>query len=287
MMRRIPHEWPLVAFSSLAVAGAGTLAVGALVSAAGRPASALGARLAGEAPLATGLVLLGLGLAVSVIHLGRPLRAGLALSRIGASPLSNEVAAVGLTMALAVAALAAPDPTGVALAVRYALAFAAALLLVTIGLVYRLGGQRSWRGAAVLAPPVAGLAFGAVAGELIAPSLGGPLAALQPLTRLDAAIALIALDFAVTCRRWRLLRRPASPLEAVHPAAFARRHVLFAVRVLLFDAAPLLLLAAGAAGAAVGAMAAGLVVDRAAFYGLALRRTTEAEVASAEAVMAG
>jgi len=322
------HEWPLVAFTSLAGAGAGILAASA--AAADRP---LG--LAGILGIAAGFL-------VSTVHLGRPLRAPLALTRVGRSALSNEVLLGGLAMAFGSAWLAAPalapgwtigvgsvymsvlDPIAAASTMlRVAAAGTAALFLLALGLVYRLKGHRTWQDVAVVSPLLAGLAFGALSVYQFAdarPLWTGSLAAM--LLAADAAVAIGVGSVYVSARGPITEMSPLGPSGKptrprfglpVHPGFFARRHVIVACRLVLFDLAPAVLLAAAYvtaantaahtaaphtgvahtvatnaafAWAAIAVMACGLVLDRVTFYGLAVRHTTDAELAQTERLIA-
>jgi DMSO reductase anchor subunit len=269
MMAERLHEWPLVLFTTLVVGGAGLLAASAL---AGDQRSGLAA-----------LAALGLGFAVSLAHLGRPLRAPLAVRRAGQSRLSDEIVAGGATWLCGAAWLLAASHhavgPAVATAARTAALAAPIALLVVVGLLYRLPAQQTWRGWATVAPAVAGLAFGVVAVTVLS-------AAPAPPWVTPAAAWLVVTDAALTLARWRGLQRHRTMGVPVHEAIFARRHVLLAARLALFDAVPILLAAglptaAGSAGP-VAVMAAGLLLDRLLFYGLAVRRTTQAELMRAE-----
>ena len=269
------HEWSLVAFTWAAIVGAGLLAVSAVL---------------GERPLAWwGLCAIGAGFLVSTAHLGRPARAAMALRRAGRSPLSNEILIGGLALVSGIVWMFAPAASGVlaldaagsirlATGARVATAAVASLFLLAVGLVYRLRGQHTWRGAATAGPVLAGLASGAAGAALLSVA---PPAWLYP-----AAWLLLAADAAVACVRWRTIARVGFP--PVHARLFAHRHALMTGRIALFDLLPAVLLSVGggvAAAAALAAMAAGLLLDRVAFYGLAQRATTDAELARIEDVI--
>ena len=268
------HEWSLVAFTWTAIAGAGLLAASAMLD---------------ERGLACwGLCAIGVGFLVSTAHLGRMSRAALSLRRAGRSPLSNEVLIGGLTLASGIvwlippaapggAVLDAADSTRLAAGARVAAGATSSLFLLAVGLVYRLPGQRTWRGAATIGPLLAGLAFGAAGAALLSMA---PPAWLYP-----AAWLLLAADAAVSFARWRAIGRSGS--LPVHARLFERRHALMAGRIALFDLLPAVLLwiGGGAAAAAMATLAAGLLLDRVAFYGLAQRSTTDAELARVEDVI--
>jgi DMSO reductase anchor subunit len=258
------RHWPLVVFTSFAIAGAGLVAASACAE--------LVYGLPDASALAAGTVLLAAGLAVSLGHLGQKARAGLALRGAWRSALSNEVLFAGL--ALAAAALAAGlDLAGTHTQAATALAGAlSAAFLVTVGLVYRIRGQRTWTGCSAVTPLSAGLAFGAIA---VRSGAGGGA--------LLGTLLLIGADALCFAGRWRDVAGIALTDAARANPWMMRRRPLLAARVALLDVAPALLLLVSPASLAVLAAAAGLVVDRFGFYALALQHTTEHEVAGVEA----
>lgn len=258
----------LVAFTSLAIAGAGLVAASALVElvhgfVSGRMAAA-------------GAALLAAGLLVSLGHLGRRRRAPLSVRGAGRSALSNEALAAGL--ALAAAALAA----GLDLAgghVRAVTAIAGAVnaaFLVSIGLVYRVRGQRAWRGFSAVTPLTGGLAFGVIAVQTLS-NTGGVF---------PGTLFVIGIDALVFTRRWRDVAGIAFTEATFANPWFVNRSPLLAARFFLFDVIPFFLLAVTPTPAAVLAAAAGLVIDRFGFYALAVQHTTEHEIAGVEARIA-
>ncbi len=261
------HEWPLVVFTTLAIVGAGLLAT-PLVAwlAADTPNLAVDAAPWGSA-------LLGAGLVISTAHLGRPLRAPLASQGLGRSRLSAEAVVAGLALLLGIATASLPHLSP---ALGLAAAAAAIALLVTLGLVYNLPGQQTWRGAVVWMPLTTGLAFSAVA-----------LIALRGATTVatGVAAAAVAADTALLLSRQRLLARPTIPLAPRYPSVFARRRPILAARLALVDALPACCLLAGLPEGAVGLLGLGILVDRVGFYGFASQHTTEAEVGRVEAVI--
>lgn len=253
---------PLVAFTSLAIAGAGLVAADAAV---GAPGGSTGFAAAGA-------VLMGAGIAVSLVHLGQKRRAGLAARGIGRSALSNEAAAA-IVAALAAAAAALFGAAGRPNAAVSAVAgLASAAFLLSIGLVYRVGGQRTWRGFTVATPLTGGLAFGAV--TLHAASAAGGIPA--------ETLLAVAADTLVFSRRWRDIVAMRVPAAVGTDAWWRRRAQALGARFFLLDALPVFLLATGAARAAAICAAAGLVVDRVAFYALAVQHTTEFEAGLVE-----
>jgi DMSO reductase anchor subunit len=262
------HEWPLVLFSALAMAGAGILAAWPLSEATG---IAGGTRM--NAVVATAL--LAIAMAVSIAHLGRWHRFPLALGRSGRSPLSTEVLAAAATLASVL-----PLAFGVGgMAPAWWSGFVAAvscLFLVSLGLVYRLPASTSWTGLVPIGPLVSGLLFGV----------------LWRLSAVDAwglrftwpALLLVGLDAAVLGARARAVAQAAG--QPAHPAIHTARHLLLVARFLLFDAGVVLFVQRGAPQAALLAAALGLLLDRYAFYGLAVTRTIESEIDAVEAVLA-
>lgn len=263
------HEWPLVVFTTLAVIGAGLLATPLLsFVAAGTPAPA--------APsVRWGALLLASGLAVSLAHLGRPLRAPLVSSGLGRSRLSAEVVAAVVATLLGATAAFFPYVSPI---LDIATALAAIALLVTLGLVYALPGQQTWRGVVVWIPLTSGLGFGAVG---LAASWGEAVTAVGAV----AAVALAADTALLIVRRLALVWPPA-PLAPRYPTMFARLQTLLFTRLALVDILPGCCLLAGLRWTAVVLLALGILVDRVGFYGLAAQRTTESEVGRVEDVLA-
>lgn len=269
-MRIAMHEWPLVLFSSLAIAGAGTLAVEPMLLSAGTSDVAFVRERATWAA-----ALMAVGLVVSLGHLGKPTRLALASRRFGRSWLSTEVV-LGTLVALAgVVLVIGPDATPWQTALGAGASLVACAFLVSLGLVYRLRAQPAWPAAA--SPLLLGLSFGIVAHGAAAP---------ETLARVVVpAIVLLAADAAVAgCRWWRACHVAPWILPS-YPHIFRHRHLLYGGRLLLVNLAPAGLLLASAAPLADVSLGIGLLVDRIAFYGLAALHTTEAEVARIEALL--
>ncbi len=263
------HEWPLVVFTTLAITGAGLLTAPLLGWAiAGTPAPATGT-------MPWGALLLGAGLAVSLGHLGRPLRAPLATLGLGRSRLSAEVVAAAVALAVGGVAAAMPYVSPV---LDTAAALSAAAFLATLGLVYSLPGQQTWRGAVVWMPLTSGVGFGAVS---LAAIWGEAVTAIGAV----AAVALAADTGLLILRRLALVL-PATPLRPRYPALFAGRDVLLAARFALVDIVPGVCLFAGLPKSAAGILALGILVDRLSFYGLACQQTTESAVDRIETLLA-
>ena len=263
------HEWPLVVFTTLAITGAGLLAT-PLVAwvAAGSTAPAAGA-------VRWGVLLLGAGLAVSTAHLGRPFRAPLASLGIGRSPLSAEIVVAGITLLLGIVTAVVRDAPP---ALGFTTAVAALAFLVTLGLVYALPGQQTWRGASAWMPLSGGLLFSPIALAVTREEIGTALGA--------ATAVLLACDTALLVLRYRSLERPQERLTPSHPQIFARRRPMLAARFLLVDILPACGLLAGLPSIAAGLLGLGILLDRLGFYGFASQHTTEAEVGGVERVMA-
>jgi DMSO reductase anchor subunit len=212
---------------------------------------------------------------VSLAHLGRPVRAPLASLGLGRSLLCAEIVVAGVALVLGMATALFPYVSPV---LDVATASAAIALLVTLGLVYSLPGQQTWRGAAVWMPLTSGLGFSAVA---LAAVWGEALVAIGSV----AAVALAA-DTALLVVRRMALEWPQESLAARYPSVFARRQSILAARFALVDILPGCCLLAGLPTAAAGLLGAGILLDRVAFYGFASQHTTEAEVLQVERVIA-
>jgi len=254
----------LVVFTSLAIAGAGLVSASAYFE--------LRYGLAGAPAMASGAGLLAAGLAVSLGHLGQKRRAGLAVRGAGRSALSNEALLAGLALGAAVVAAGlglrgAPSPFATAAAGVLNAAF-----LVSIGLVYRVGGQRTWQGFSAATPLTGGLAFGAIALQTLA----------VPGGVFTATLLLIAIDALLFSQRWRdVVGIPHSDEMLANPWQ-VRRTPLLAARFFLLNVIPFFLLAMSPTPLAALVAAAGLLVDRFSYYALAVQHTTEHEVATVE-----
>jgi DMSO reductase anchor subunit len=255
---------PLVAFTSLAIAGAGLVAACAL-------AHVLHGR-APAGPFAAGVILLAAGLVVSFGHLGQRRRAALAVRGAGRSALSNEVILAGTACGLAMLAggLAwAGAPSG---AVVIAAGLVNALFLISVGLVYRLEGQLTWQGFSALTPLTGGLTFGAI----VLGSSAGADGAMRWV------LLLPAIDALVFSQRWHGIATIPYSAPMLDSAWHRRRSQVLAGRFFLLDVVPFFMLAVAPGPLAIVAAAAGLALDRIGFYALAVQRTTEHEVAAVE-----
>jgi len=271
-MREHAHEWPLVVFTSLAIAGAGIVAVQPLGWVAGVPAVTRW-NTAGR----WGPTLIALGLLVSLAHLGRPARLFQVRRGVRRSALSNEVMLAGGTVAVSAVAALVSGRGATGEVVWFLAAVLAIAFLVSLGLVYRLRGQRTWEGVAAAGPVVSGLALGAAV--LAASDARWPVVIL--------AAFLLGVDAGVFAVRWAGLGRFDPSLRPGRSSLFPWRHLTLGLRLTLFNILSVGLLLAGRNGRAVAALAAGIAIDRLAFYLLAVQHTTEAEIARAEWVIAG
>jgi DMSO reductase anchor subunit len=263
------HEWPLVVFTTLAITGGGLLTTPLLAWAiAGTSAPAADA-------LPWGAALLAAGLAVSLAHLGRPLRAPLAPFGLRRSRLSAEIVLAGVALLLGTASAVFHYVSPV---LDIAAALVAVAFLVTLGLVYSLPGQQTWRGAVVWMPLSSGMGFGAVS---LAGIWGGALVAIG-----SVAAVVLAADTGLLILRRAALVYPRAALAPRYPSLFARLQFLFAARFALVDIVPGACLFAGLPEGAAGLLALGILIDRLAFYGFASQHTTEAEVARVESLLA-
>ena len=259
------HEWPLVVFTTLAVMGAGTLTAPLVAAVAARSSAAA------EPVMLPGALLLAAGLLVSLAHLGRPGRAGLAAVRVGRSWLSTEVVLGGLAMLSGLLVGLRPHamPT-----VTLTAGVLAVLFLATLGLVYRLPGQQTWRGAVVFVPLTTGLGFGALT---LAAAWDGAVLSVGAV-----AAVILAADTVLFAVRRFTLAWPRRPFVPQHPSLYEQRNLLLAARFVLVAAVPGVLVLNGLPKGAAGSLGLGILLDRLMFYGFAAQHTTEAEIASVE-----
>jgi DMSO reductase anchor subunit len=267
-VRREWGEAPLVAFTSLAIAGAGLIAARPLLVAFGlQSPEAVGPELV------WGGLAVGAGLLVSLTHLGRPRRLHLAARGAGRSALSHEVLLAAALIVSVVVASGVERPSSLS-QLSGALALA---LLISVGFVYRLPGQATWLGGVVWSPALLGVALGVALVAARAPDL-------DPRTRWLILGPLLA-DAVLLTARGRALSETRLALTPAHPGLFRRRHQLLVLRGLLANLAPVVLVLVGRDRLAVALLLLGLVADRVAFYGLAAQHTTEAEIRRVEGVI--
>ncbi|MFC1662463.1 DmsC/YnfH family molybdoenzyme membrane anchor subunit [Gemmatimonadota bacterium] len=267
------HEAPLVVFSALVSAGAGTgvthfvFALSDLASFL--PPSGLPALIA---------CLLAIGLLASMAHLGRPGGVTDGLRRIGRSPLSNEGAVAVLALAGAALSSIVPDTNFLFAPVWYLTVGACVGTLISLGAVYRIPGRPGWGGGVVFQPLIAGMIAGWVLWRMAAP---GPM----PFPFFAILIILVLTDLGITASRILVLAGHREESTPSHPQLFALRNTLLLLRCLFVDLLPLLFAATGHWSLATVAVAVGVFVDRTSFYGLGLKETTEAEIARVEGIL--
>lgn len=254
---------PLVVFTSLAIAGAGIVTVDNVLRDTARAAVSTPA-------LTAGVALQALALLLSMLHLGRIDRAPLAPRRIGRSPLSNEVVVAGAALAASAALLVLGWRESAPGGMRLLASALCAGYLTAIGRVYAVPGQLTWTGAASITPIFAGCAFGAVLIQALAVAPDG--------VPRDVA-AVLGIDAVIFVLRWQETAVvDGSAAGRVAGPFWLRRHQWLLARVLLLDVVPFALLLASPTPLVIVVAAAGLVVDRVAFYGLAVQQTTEREI---------
>lgn len=284
------HEVPLVVFSGLAVAGAG-LGASPLVrwvfgGGEGGGLRGLWEGLSRVPALATGLAL-GLGLVVSLGHLGRPRRAWRALRGFGRSALSAEVAILAGAFLLSTGAALGSQggPLGAVAALLAPPLCVMALL--SLGWVYRFRHQHAWRGWAPWQPLVQGGLWGWVAWWLLsAVSAGGPSPSPAALSTVDTHPfwILLALDALVFFWRHKPWGEDGGVAAPVHPHLWAKGRAIRGVRVLFGTILPAVGGGLGWWGWVLAFLSVAVGVERFAFYALARRWTPEAELARLETV---
>ncbi len=266
------HEFPLMLFAALSIAGAGAAATPPLAYLFGlvhRAPERVEARIA--------LFLLGSGLLVSLTHLGRPERMARALSGVGHNPLSTEVLAACMTLAACVGVFIFP-PGGLPAFVMWGIAASAGVsFLVALGFVYRLEGQIAWSVPSEWVPLVLGSLYG-----LIALSAYTSRATSSLVT---VILVLIAIDAGFWAVRWHNVERGFIYGQPIHPGIFAARRRILILRFLLVTVLPGLAYFSAMPVIALIILGIGLLHDRLAFYGLALQRTPEAEVSRVESIL--
>jgi len=260
------HEFPLVLFTALAIAGAG---IGT---------AHLGLRLLGWVPLVPpgwvmALVgsLLALGLLLSVGHLGRPFRSAFSLSRVGRSPLSNEVLVLGVALVTSLGSVTLPPGHSLLAPLSATALVSSVLTLLALGLVYRLPGQLTWAGPVFAQPLILGLAFGLTV-------LQGTLPAG---TRARAELLILVILLADGLLVWERTRRITRVLHRgvpSHPRVQGQKGTALILRIIMGVLLPAGALSAGWSELAGALLFLNLFLDRTLFYGLAVHSDTEAEV---------
>jgi DMSO reductase anchor subunit len=269
------HEAPLVVFSALTAAGAGTALTHLIFSLAGladwTPSSSVPRLVA---------VLMGIGLLVSMAHLGRPGGISDALRGTGQSPVSNEVVALSVALGGAVLLALLPNGSTVFAFVWTLTVTACGGTLFLMGVVYRIPGRPGWGGSMILHPTIVGMIAGWFLWRLAVP---GPM----PVPFFAILILLVLADLGITFRRASVLASDRRMAEPEHPSIFQIRFRLLILRCLLLDLLPLLLAAMEQWRLATLSLGIGVLLDRTLFYGLALQETTEAEIARVEGLLEG
>jgi hypothetical protein len=146
--------------------------------------------------------------------------------------------------------------------------------------VYQLPGQETWEGSAVIHPTVLGIGFGvtAMAGSL-APGVQA---------RIDLLIlGVLTVDALLVWARARRISRGLGKGLPSSPQAMEHRTPLLVLRMAVGVLAPAMALVLGARPLALVALALNLLLDRFLFYGLAIHRSTEAEISRVDRVLAG
>lgn len=266
------HETTLVCFTAAALSGAGVAAARPLAWATG-----LRADDPGRGAAASVLTLICAGLLISIGHLGRPSRMMRALLRTGKNALGTEVTFAALTAAAALLLVCVPLRAA-ALQLLWVLASLAGLgLLASLAWVYWLPGQIAWKGV----PALSVIPLGLLVGYVVHTATAFPRA--RP--GMWGALILAALDALAWAARCARVEAGAGRGEAAHPSAMAQRRWIYVLRFLLVSLPPLAVVLFDAGLAGLVPMALGVIVDRYAFYSLAIKQTTESEVARIESKM--
>jgi DMSO reductase anchor subunit len=218
------------------------------------------------------------GLLVSLAHLGRPRRLHLAARGLGRSAVSLEVLMAAALLVWVVIAEGLGRAGAVGAWASRLTGLLALALLISIGWVYRLPGQRTWVGGVVWTPTLLGVALGVAC---VMARTSHPDPRMQWLV-----LGPLLADAVLLTSRGRALSEAGLTLTPAHPRLFRSRHSLLALRGLLANLAPVLLVLMGQGQLAVAVLLVGLVADRVAFYGLAAQHTTEAEIQHVEDAIA-
>jgi len=265
-------EAPLVAFTAAVIAGAGVAVSRPLAWTMGLPASAPGRSTA----VVVALLVSG-GLLSSVLHLGRRGRMALAIRRTGKNALSNEVVLALITVLAALILAALPLRASWIQPLWVVLSLAAFGLLVSLNAVYSIPAQLAWSGIPALTPLPLALLFGCAA--------HAPAALANSEATVRFMFGLVALDAALwIVRCWRV-EKVGRLGTAVHAEIMAARWSLAGVRFALITLLFPVAVTFASWVPALALLGLGIVVDRFAFYGLAVRQTTESEIARIETVI--
>ena len=267
------HEMPLVLFTALGVAGGGVGAAGLLRAALSwRPLHLTQF----EAVVLSGL--LGIGFLISAGHLGKPLRGPLAVRGIGRSALSHEVLALGVALAGGLSGVVLPSTHPLQGTSDLVAGVGSVAFLLTVGAVYHLPGQRTWRGPVVLQPLVLGIAWGLLLGG------GSPEGSLTG-SWVRALWVTLLLDGVIVLLRNAAMERAGRAGAASYPGVFRLRGLVMGARLALSALLTPLALLGSWWGVALSALSLACLLDRFGFYALAVRETTESEVARVEGLL--
>ncbi len=136
-------EWALILFTVLVQASIGAFILTAVLRLRNRDAAMDSAyRKAVVALLPLTLV----GLAASVLHLGRPMLALTAMTRLGSSWLSREIFFTGGFFVLLVASVALERSPSVRKVIDLLAALSGALSMVSMAMVYHMSMRPAWQG---------------------------------------------------------------------------------------------------------------------------------------------
>jgi len=263
-------DLPLVLFTSFAMLGAGSIGALPLVWIVDG-----GVWWPGDAVAMVAISLLGCGLLLSLTHLGRKGRLLLVIRGFPRSPLSLEVVLTSVTIA-ALSGVVIFDSRAASLLWSIAVS-GSWLLLVAIGLVYRLKGQVTWGGISIVAPLTTGLLWGLLLHAVFA---------TIPVEEFHLIVYLfIAIDSVVMMIRWNMIERRGSTGEARNQNAFRRRGTLLILRLTFVDLAGVIAYMLAGPVAALVTVTFGVFIDRYSFYALGVQLTTEAEVARIESMI--
>jgi anaerobic dimethyl sulfoxide reductase subunit C len=218
------REWALVAFTLLMQASAGILvAVVALQATGGK--STPGARPgAFEFPIIVALAASALGLIASLLHLGHPLQAWLALANVRTSWLSREVllAALFVTAVVAYAVVAGRRPLAIpAPWIGWVAAVLGCALVLAMGRLYMVPAQPMWNR---VLTPVGFVATTLLLGVAILIALAGGRGSFGIAPSVERTLAYVALLLVVVqlvllpAHLATLPREPAAALTALTPA---------------------------------------------------------------------
>ena len=215
------------------------------------------------------------GMISSLAHLGRKKRMLFVLFRINQSPLSIELLLAGSTFVAALTTFLWYR-TVPFFAWRVTIV-AALMLLLVMGLVYRLGVQLTWKGAVVATPLITGMLWGSM--FLIVVENAASDFSLLPV------YLLIMIDVILTTVRCRTIEHSGQYGRPKSAAAFKDRHKLIITRLIVTDLLTLFALLLIDPVTALITVTAGVFMDRHIFYAMGIVHSTEAEISRVEAII--